>query len=171
VAVKLALWIPLLAALISLPRLVIGTAQGRAAFLAEDWRLWVYVVAPAVFALIVMYVTSLYAAWLAGPSRLPRVVRTAVEMSRAEPLPEVGLARHATSLPEFARIRLALRTIAEASILLFLAVPLPAILLGYLFQPGTLRTTEAVIVGMCAAAEIGWLAFVVYRYLATRRTA
>ena len=170
-AVKLALWIPLLAALSSLPRLVIGTAQGTSAFLTEDWRMWVYVVAPAVFAVIVMYVTSLYAAWLAGPARLPRIARVAVEMNRVEPLPEAGLARYATTLGRFQRVRLALKTIAEASILLFLAVPLPAILLGYLFRPGTYRPIEAMIVLTCAAIEMGWLGFVLYRYLGARRAA
>jgi hypothetical protein len=167
-AVRLALWIPLLVALSSLPRLVIGTAQGSEAFLTEDWRLWIYVVAPAVFAVIVMYVTSLYAAWLAGPSRLPRLARAALHMNRLEPLPDRGLIQYATTLPGARRARLALRTIAEGSLLLFLAVPLPAVLVGYLFQPGTYRPWEAVIVGACAAAEIGWLGFIVYRYLGSR---
>jgi hypothetical protein len=47
-------------------------------------------------------------------------------------------------------------------------VPVPALLLGYLFNPGHLRSEEAVIVSLSAAAEIGWIAFILYRYL-TRR--
>ena len=168
-AVRLALWIPLLVALTSLPRIIVGTAQGPSAFLTEDWRLWIYIVAPAAFAIILAYVTSLYAAWLAGPARLPRLARAAIEINRVEPMPEAGLVSYSATLPRFRRVRLALRTIAEASILLFLAVPMPAILLGYLFKPGTYRLEEALVVGICAAAEIAWVTLILFRYLVAER--
>jgi hypothetical protein len=169
VAVRLALWVPLIVALTSVPRLVSGTTPGGAAWFTEDWRFWFYLVAPAVFALIVLYTASKYAAWLAGPARLPRFARAVVEMDRTEPLPEAGLARHATTLTRFGRIRLALRTVAEATILLFLAVPIPAILFGFLFRSGVYRPGEAVIVGLFAAVEIGWLVFLLSRYVTWRR--
>jgi hypothetical protein len=167
-AMQFALWIPLLVALTSLPRIVIGAVQGQAPVLTEEWRLWLYVVAPAVFAVIFMYVASLYAAWLAGPATLPRVARAALRLSRAELLPESGLAKHATTLSAASRVRLSIRTIAEGSILLFLAVPLPAILFGYLLRAGIYRSSEALIVGLCAVVEIGWLAFIAYRLVAQR---
>ena len=164
-AVRLALWVPLGVALFSLPRLVIGTVEGPAALLTEDSRLWIYVVAPVAFALILGYVISVYAAWMAGPARLPRLARAVVEIIRLKPMPPDGLVAHASTLPKARRVRLALQTLAEASILLFLALPVPALLLGYLFKPATLRPEEAVIVGLSAAAEIGWIALILYRYL------
>ena len=166
--VRLALWIPLGVALFSVPRIVMATAEGPAALLTEDSRFWIYVLAPVAFALILGYVVSVYAAWMAGPARLPRPARAVVGMNRLKPMPEAGLVAYAGTLSKGQRVLLALRTVAEASILLFLALPVPALLLGYLFKPGHLRPEEAVIVGLSAAAEIGWIAFVLYRYL-TRR--
>jgi hypothetical protein len=50
------------------------------------------------------------------------------------------------------------RTFAEASVLLFLAVPVPVVLLGYLIHPGIYRAGEAVIVGLCGRrARVGRL--------------
>jgi hypothetical protein len=96
------------------------------------------------------------------------VARAVVEMNRLTPMPEAGLAAHANTLSTGSQLGLAVKTIAEASILLFLAVPVPALLFGYLLQPGTLRPEEAVIVGLSAAAEIGWIAIILYRYFVRR---
>jgi hypothetical protein len=167
-AVRLALWIPLGVALFTIPRIAMATAQGPAALLTEDSRLWIYVLAPVAFALILAYVVSVYAAWMAGPARLPRVARAVVGMNRLKPMPEDGLVAHASTLSMGQRVSLAVRTIAEASILLFLALPVPALLFGHLFNPGALRLEEALIVGLCAAAEVGWIVLIVYRYLGPR---
>jgi hypothetical protein len=164
VGVRFALYAPLVAALASVPWLLVIPAQNASIPLADDSRLWFYVLAPAVFALVAMYAASMYAAWIAGPAKLPRFSRAVVEMNRIEPLPEGGLARHAASLAGSRRFRLAVRTFAEASVLLFLAVPVPVVLLGYLVHPGIYRSEEAVIVGLCAAVEIGWAAFLLRRY-------
>jgi hypothetical protein len=163
-AVRFALFAPLAAALASVPWLLVTPAQNASIPLADESRIWFYIVAPAVFALVAMYAASMYAAWIAGPDRLPRFARAAVEMNRIEPLPEGGLARHSASLPGSRRFRLAVRTFAEASVLLFLAVPVPVVLLGYLVHPGIYRAEEAVIVGLFAAVEIGWVAFLLRRY-------
>jgi hypothetical protein len=104
--VRLALWIPLGVALFSVPRIVMATAQGPAALLTEDSRLWIYVFAPVAFALILGYVVSVYAAWMAGPARLPRPARAVVGMNRLKPMPEAGLVAYASgSVSPFGRSR------------------------------------------------------------------
>lgn len=156
---RLALAVPLAAALMGGVAIALIAAGGTRTGLAEDQRVWFFVMMPGAYLMMHVYVSSLIAAWLVGARRLPAWVRSRLlSGSREWTSDRSALELYAVASPA-GRMKIAISVFLAALWLLLLSVPVFSMLIGWLFAPGVYAAWEAAVVIGSACASLVWLVF------------
>jgi|SRR6266511_5560563 len=163
--IRLALLLPLTIYAVLIVALIPLTDQGTGTGLSEDNRLWFFVAMPPLYAVMSIYVSSIYVEWFGRGDRLPLwLQRSMRQASRSSP--DLGAEHGAEALgrtmPTWRRVRLAFGLFVEGVLLLALVVPVFAILLLWL-RRGFYAQWEAAMVAGAGIATLVWVAFLAYR--------
>jgi hypothetical protein len=166
--IRLALATPIVLSALLIMALIPLSGEGTGTGLAEDQRPWVILIMAPSAALLSVYVSTIYASWLAGWHWFPAWVRALLFEPRrpnnSVPSMTHGLVPLAATLSPWARVRLAVGILVIGTLVVALSVPLYAILLLWL-RRDFYEPLEAAMVGGAGSITAAWLLYLAYRYV------
>jgi hypothetical protein len=161
---RLALLLPPTIFALLIVALVPLTDQTTRTGLTEANRLWFYLTLPPLYAVLSVYVSSIYVAWFGGWHRLPAWVRAfmrSAETTGPDLRVEGGVESLARTMPLWARFRLAVGVFIEG--LWWLAMSIPYAILLLWLRRGVYAPWEAAMVAAAGVATLAWLVLLAYR--------
>ena len=155
--VRLAIAVPLAAAVVGGVAIAIVAARGTTTGLSGESRTWFFVVMPALYVVWHVYGSTLIGSWIVGSGRLPKPIRGWIRGAAGESVSERSALELYAVAPPAGRRRIAGSVAIGTTWLALLTVPVFAMLVGWLFAPGVYEPWEAAVVVAAGIASVAWI--------------